>query len=237
MTNVYKSQQNDQKETVQPAKRLPGRPEVTAEERQRRALKTAPWAACFLTYIETGDVTMAAQLHGIDSKAAANKASAEHWGELRDIALQKGTLAATRALERSLGPDAARLEVLHQNREKNFKLAEQMRDDLQELVQGIRDGTLEIEEVKVVKGVVTRYTRRPSIGDRVALVNYASQIAALGYTALGDAPASRSADASTPTARGGGATAPQIQIVLPFAVARPRDEVAPASEERTVIDV
>jgi len=195
-------------------------------------------AAAFLTYIETGDLLTTAELHGIPIKTLTAKATRDRWAQLREVAVSKGTLAVARSVERGLGPDAAKLELVHRNRERNFRLAEQMRDDLQDLVQGIRDGSLEIEEAKLHKGAVIRYTRKPSIGDRVALVNYASQVAALGYTALGDAPASRSADTAAGKGPGGGAgTAPQINIVLPFSIAKPRDEAGSAGSAGPVVDV
>jgi hypothetical protein len=196
-----------------------------------------PMAAAFLTYIEGGDLAMAAELHAIPLKTLTGRASRERWAQLREVALSKGMLAVARSVDRALGPDAAKLELIHRNREKNFRLAEQMRDDLQDLVQGIRSGSLEIEEVKLHKGAPIRYSRKPSIGDRVALVNYASQVAALGYTALGDAPAARSADASPGKHPGGGAASqPTINIVLPFSIAKPRDEQA-AGSAGPVVDV
>lgn len=211
-------------------------------EQDRKKLKSAPpTAAAFLTYIETGDLAMASELHGIPLDKLTRRASNERWAQLREVALSKGSLAVARSVERALGPDAAKLELIHRNREKNFKIAEQMRDDLQDLVQGIRSGSLEIEECKVQAktGAIIRYNRKPSIGDRVALVNYASQIAALGYTALGDAPASRSADTGGGKGPGGGSAAPQqINIVLPFAIAKPRDEAtAGSASDGPVVDV
>jgi hypothetical protein len=229
MSDVHQNDHDGQKEPIPPK-------QITDQDVAK--MKSAPpMAAAFLTYIETGDLAMSAELHGVALKVLTNKASRERWAQLREVALTKGTLAVARSVERALGPDAAKLELIHRNREKNFKLAEQMRDDLQDLVQGIRSGTLEIEEAKVHKGAVIRYSRKVSIGDRVALVNYASQVAALGYTALGDAPASRSADASPGKHPGGGNGAqPTINIVLPFSIAKPRDEQASGSAG-PVVDV
>jgi hypothetical protein len=231
MSTMDQNDQPGQKDTV-PTKQI-------TDQDVAKMKAAPPMAAAFLTYVETGDLALAAELHLIDHKKLVDKASREKWAQLREVALSKGTLAIARSVERALGPDAAKLELIHRNREKNFKLAEQMRDDLQDLVQGIRSGTLEVEDVKVntKTGAIIRYTRKVGIGDRVALVNYASQVAALGYTALGDAPASRSADASPGKHPGGGNGAqPTINIVLPFSIAKPRDEQASGSAG-PVVDV
>ena len=209
----------------------PQTPPAELTPAQARELTKKHSAAAFLTFVETGDIEATAEVHGLDPAQLKQTAKREKWEPKRELARTRGSLAVTRPMSGDDTSELARAELVRRNREASYRVAERLRDDLESVIDDLRAGALEVEETKLVSGVPVVYKRRASLADRVVLANYATQIANLGYQALGDSPKTAGADAASAGGKSGPASAPQIQIVLPISIARPRDEQAEGAPE------
>lgn len=107
------------------------------------------------------------------------------------------------------------LARINENRERNLAIARQLQEDLGELIGKLRDGTLKLTRV-FANGLQTEVD--PSIRDRADLANYAKNVAEMSYRAIGDVEKSRNAPGEA-----GNSGPQQITIVLPPAVAAPRE--------------
>ncbi len=141
---------------------------------------------------------------------------------LKKKVFQDGWVRLAAALPTSvgIGPRAERdLAKIQANREKCLHIAQELQEDLLEVVRQLRSKELKISKT-TSKGETIVVD--PSIKDRVDLANYAKTVADLSYKALGDLADARPAE-------GGGAFggAPgSITIILPPVVAQPRAERA-----------
>ncbi len=202
---------------------------------------THNWPAAFVAYARGVPTTEICEVYGIPEARLNTVMREQNWA----VMVSKLPLAPA-----PLAPvENARMEVLVANREKNYKIACALRDDLVSVLEGLRS-TEEVEETvtdpdgseRVVKRRVNQLRRywhfRGSIvekmvdwsmADRVALANYATMVANLTYTALGDKQATGGAqdrDANAPPP-------PSITIILPGAIANPRS----ARSEPMTIDL
>jgi len=97
-----------------------------------------------------------------------------------------------------------------------------MREHLFEMIAALNAGTLRIKKQFQHQGKIVEYEAEPSILDRLNLATYARTVTDMTYRALGDhvANGGYKADASPGTPP----TAPSVTIVLPAAIAKPRQE-------------
>lgn len=131
----------------------------------------------------------------------------ENWSALAPR-LEQGVVAVNHA-ERGL-------ERISANREKNLEIARLLQEDLLETVTRLRDDTLRVTKV-TSKGL--KFELELGMRERADLANYAKSVAELSYRALGDVEQGKNA-----VPEGGLAGAQQITIILPGAVAAPRQE-------------
>jgi hypothetical protein len=114
------------------------------------------------------------------------------------------------------GAEAERaMERIRVNREKNLLVAIQLQEDLTNVVTKLLDGSLKIEKV-FANG--SRAILDPGVADRQGIALYAKHVAELSYRALGDVESTRG------VSEGGGSQVGQITIILPGAVAAPREK-------------
>lgn len=149
-------------------------------------------------------------------------------GQERDaVAVPRGGPGRSPELVESAlpAPMKAKLELIRRNREVNYKVACELRDDLLEVVAKLRSGELTLEKQWHNKGAVTRAEVEPSIVDRVNLATYARTVADLSYRALGDMAMGEKAASDAGAGTGAGAP-PPITIILPGAIAGPRERQA-----------
>lgn len=108
-------------------------------------------------------------------------------------------------------------EKIKENRAKNFAVARALQEDLIETVQKLRLGKLKVKK-SFANGLTVELD--PGLRDRNDLALYARNVAELSYRALGDI--AESAKNAGGEREGGGPG--QITIILPPAVAAPRQE-------------
>lgn len=120
------------------------------------------------------------------------------------------------------GAEAERaMAKIKANRERNMVTAARLQWDLERVVGQLLDGSLRVERV-FANG--SRVEQAPGIRDRQDLALYAKHVAELSYRALGDVESTRG------IGEGGGSQVGQITIVLPGAVASPREKRAQVIE-------
>lgn len=123
----------------------------------------------------------------------------------------------------------AKAKLIQENRERNYQLWCQLRDDAAILIGELgKPGGLRFKRYWHNKGEIVDKECQMTMGDRTALANYLQMIAIGTYQSLGDKAIVSGAreDGSTLNP----STAPAITIVLPGAIAYPRNE-------REVVDV
>ena len=122
------------------------------------------------------------------------------------------------------------LERIEANREKNLTIAQKLQEDLLETVQRLRDGKMKTTRT-FANGTVSQ--TELSLRDRCDLALYARNVAELSYRALGDIIDYQKPPGSEPSA---GPQVSQITIILPPAVASPRQERALAVNSSYDVD-
>lgn len=115
-------------------------------------------------------------------------------------------------------PEAERAQArIKENRERVFRTARKLQEDLAKTVDSLLAGHLKIKRV-FANG--SSAETEPGLRDRQDLALYAKHVAELSYRALGDIESTRGA------AEGGNSQAGQITIILPGVVAAPREKRA-----------
>lgn len=116
----------------------------------------------------------------------------------------------------------AQLEVMRQNRAKNYKIACDLRDDLVDVVKRLRETKGDGMILKLWHNKGSLVEREVPFGpqDRVALATYAKLVADLTYRALGDKDAAEGGGQTPSDAQG---AAPSITIILPGVISKPRN--------------
>lgn len=111
------------------------------------------------------------------------------------------------------------LKKCEENRHKNYEIASKLRDDAKQIIEGLLAGTLRIKKQFHNRGQIVEFEAEPTLADRVNLATYVRTITDLTYRALGD------------MAVNGGPgelltlpAPPPVTIILPTAVAAPRQE-------------
>jgi hypothetical protein len=124
------------------------------------------------------------------------------------------------------GPDTSPaddiLDKIEANRAKNYEAAAKLREHAVTIIKALCAGTLRIKKQFQHKGQVIEYEAEPGPSDWLSIATYLRTIADMTYRALGDHEANGRyrADAGP----GGSTPAPSIEIVLPDAIAKPREQ-------------
>lgn len=198
------------------------------------------WAAVFAAYCNGTPEDELAIIFNADDAAIRTKIRDEGWAALRarmpiavaaptslhEVPLhERGKQGCPAITSDSVGIEKqtqAKLRLIEQNREANYRIAAELREDLLGLVKSLRAGTLKLEKQwHTPKGVVTRANVDPTIVDRVALAKYAQTIADISYRATGDLSQNGTPRELPP---GVPSSHSQITIVLPGVIAKPRAE-------------
>ncbi|MEI6198079.1 MAG: hypothetical protein WCS42_27500, partial [Verrucomicrobiota bacterium] len=130
------------------------------------------------------------------------------WDTLSGMATQQSlALAAPKSTEA--------LERIQANREKNLKIASGLQDDILDIVDKLRAGTLKGKRYFANGTAVDTET---TLRDRCDLALFAKNVAEMSYRALGDVESAKNAQAGDPAASAG-----QILIVMPAILSQPRE--------------
>lgn len=182
------------------------------------------WQAAFVAYCNGAPEEEISQIFDIPEGTLRNRMVMENWRKLRDEVL------VCRAGQESALPAKvdAKLKLIQENRAENLKVFGKLREHLLKVVTALAEGTgeapgLALEKQWHNKGSVVRAAVAPGPGDWVNIATYARTVAEGTYRALGDFAAQEKPGSDAPT---GAAppTAPAITIILPAAIAAPRQE-------------
>lgn len=136
----------------------------------------------------------------------------ENWAQLAPKIPQLAVALRDDQAERAM-------ERIKDNREKNLAIAQALQQDLLDVIEKLRTGKLKTKKV-FAKGLTIEL--EPTLRDRCDLALYARNVAEMSYRALGDVVET----AKNTQGENGSASAGQITIILPPAVAAPREERA-----------
>ena len=119
-------------------------------------------------------------------------------------------------------PSEGILDKIEANRAKNYEAAAKLREHAVTVIHALCAGTLRIKKQFQHKGQVIEYEAVPGPSDWLNIATYLRTIADMTYRALGDHEANGRyrADAGP----GSPPPAPPIAIVLPDAIAKPREQ-------------
>lgn len=198
------------------------------------------WAEVFAGYCNNASFEELSELHGIALDSLKERARCEGWKRVRNH-----LLAQNRALARLDEGDNStlaarterRLNKLRLNREQNFRDVGVLIEHAREVIEKLRDGTLELEKVFNGKDGIRRATVKPGPGDWVNIATYLRTLQDLSYRALGDMTAAGKAEADVPAGNNGNGNAPAITIILPAAIALPRSQREQAEAGRQAAQV
>lgn len=175
------------------------------------------WSAAFLAYAQGASIEEISRVQAIPQATLEYVQQRDNWPAL-----------AAR-LPRSPEPHGevkAQLNVIKANRQKNYEIACQLRDDLVDVVRRLRSTEgppLTLEKQWHFRGTITRADVPLSISDRVQLATYAKLIADLSYRSLGDKDAAEGGAQDVPPSQ---SAPPSITIILPGLIAKPRKELS-----------
>jgi hypothetical protein len=197
------------------------------------------WAAAFAAFCQGSNLETIAQSLAIPEFKLVERANIEGWTRIAAKLQTHTPLTIAPPTSKQQQELEAKLEVLRINRAQNYKVACDLRDDLVEVVQKLRAGTLRLEKQFHNRGSVVRCDVDPGIVDRVNLATYARSVMDMTYQALGDRTATAGAkDDSAGVASMNSSTPPPITIILPGCIQRPREERAVSDAQvGQVIDI
>lgn len=184
------------------------------------------WQAAFVAYCNGTPEDEISQVFSIPLASLRERMRAEGWAGLRTkmpMALQ--TTAPGGAL--SVPAEAeAKLTLIKENRQKNLAAWSELREHAVEMIQALRTGSLKMEKQFHNKGAVVRADVDPGPGDWVNIAAYLQTISQGTYRALGDMTAQDKPGQDSPAGQINAPQGPAITIILPGAVAQPRQERA-----------
>jgi hypothetical protein len=169
------------------------------------------YTAAFVAWCRGTPTEEICAMFGIPKGTLAKVMKKERWGELQPHA----TLPVAPKGEQQ---NQHMLRCL-ENREKNLKIAEKLREDVSNVLTGLLSGRKQ-KRYWQYQGRVIEHEVEWNMQDRVALANYMTMVANLTYRALGDKEASTAGTSDRPE---GSPPPTSITLVLPGAVATPRD--------------
>lgn len=192
-------------------------------------LRRHNWAAAYSAYYRGAPLQEIADTMKIPMVTLTMVARVEKWEKLREAtslsyAQASVTIPTDKDAEEKWAKRARhQLERIIANREENLVIAERLRQDLANCVQKLLEGTLTQVKVSVTKkGEVVEHEIPATIKDRLDLANYAKLVAEISYAALGD-KAVGGEKVNHGLSAGEAAAVPGITIVLPGAIAEPRN--------------
>jgi hypothetical protein len=187
-------------------------------------------AAAFVEFARGTPIPEIAMMLAIPEDNLRKHACMEKWTELvsnlpatigpSDITGQRGSAA--------LKKSEAQLRAIEHNRAKNLQLWHLLREDAENIIHALIEGRLKFKRYWHNKGSIVEKECEVTMADRNALANYLQVIAAGTYTALGDRVATGMNDKDATS--GQASQAPTINIVLPNAINRPR-------EQRNIVEI
>jgi len=206
------------------------------------------WTAAFTAYVGGASLDEVSQVFAIPEERLKKRSIDEKWPVFREKILDQarallpavtggaGQTSALVAQNDLLPADVrARMELVRQNREKNYKDACDLRDELRKVIEGLQSKTYKVTKLSVYKGMVIPTEMDPGPGDLVNIATFARTIADLSYRALGDAAADGQERKPDPGATNNPQAA--ITIILPAAIGQPRGLRQMPSDSSTVIDL
>lgn len=134
--------------------------------------------AMFIAYTRGASLGEIAQLFGVPDDTLEAVARDQQWGEL-SARLKLEPVESDSAV-------AARLEKMEANREANYNLADDLRQDLARKFAALANGTLKIENIVKHKEGYDVAETNPAPRDIKALAEAARIMSELTYRALGD---------------------------------------------------
>lgn len=211
--------------------------------RDKNTVHQASWMPLFVAYCNGASFEDLAQNFSIPEDKIRRKAVEDNWLSHRTalpLVTNPGMTAETALakVESGLTPSvAAKFKVIEENREKNLKAFEELRDHAVAQVKAFKDGSARVERAWNNKGSVVTHEAAPGPGDWVNLATYLRTIAEGTYAALGDRASGAKNDGSSAPAAANLASGPAITIILPAAVAQPREARTPLDTDSQVIDL
>jgi hypothetical protein len=211
---------------------------------------TYTWDAAFVAFCNGSNVEEISEVFKIPLRSVKQRCMAAGWRALRTklplITNKTGMELMTRQVNAVADAKLptkveARIARIEENRKHNLAVFAELREHLIEKVKAFKAGTLLVQKVFCTKGLITTYEAPPGPGDWVNIASYANQVAQGTYRALGDLAAQDKPHQDSGPGGGQLPIGPSITIILPAAVAQPREErslneakAVPAAE---VIDV
>lgn len=181
------------------------------------------YTGAFLAWCRGAPLEEVSALFGIPIGALQKRKRKEKWEELAHM--------APNAIVPAKSAENMHVQRCLENREKNLKIAEKLREDVTQVLDGLLKGK-KMKRYWQFQGRVIEHEVDWNMQDRVALANYMTMVANLTYRALGDREAASTADTSD---RPGGSPSPvSITMVLPGAIANPRD-IRPGDKKAGVV--
>jgi hypothetical protein len=181
------------------------------------------YTAAFLAFANGATVEELSQTFSIPINSLENTITQQNWRALA---------ARLPRSPEPHGSTSAKLAVIADNRERNFKIACDLRDDILDVVAKMRSPEgLTLEKQWHNRGSVTRAEVPMSLSDRVALASYFKMVADLTYRALGDKDAAEGGAQDVSPSQ---SAPPSITIILPGVIAKPRANMDLASANVTV---
>lgn len=188
------------------------------------AKKYNNYAAAFVEYCKGMPVEEISQSFGILEQTLRQKISEQKWAVLANQVKEETALMLRGETGIGRSPDKveARAAVIQENRERNYSLWCELRDEAAEVIHALRAGKLRFKKYWNNKGQIIEKETAPTMNDRTALASYLQMIAMGTYQALGDKGVISGAkmDGIGDNPQG----VPQITIVLPGAICAPREE-------------
>lgn len=204
------------------------------------------WAAAFTAYVGGSTLEEVAAVFGIPENFVKRRSIDEKWPVMRDkilaqskalVVSEHGPVSQLQAQNDLLPAEVrARLAIIKHNREVQYQRAVKMGEELDRILQGIREGTYKVgKHISVPKVGPVWVEAAPGPADLVNIATYARTLADLAYRALGDA----AADGQERRAEVSATNSPQqaITIILPTAIGAPRGERLLPSDSQHVIDL
>lgn len=196
-----------------------------------------PWIQAFVMFCHGTPFEEIAAALDIPIKSLRQKASADQWVKHRanlPVAVQASVNAVANdelpistteknRVESGIPIGQARLQAIVENREKNLKIWDKLREVAIKQIEALGAGTLKVQKVFCFKGMVVTHDAAPGPGDWVNIATFLQTISQGTYRALGDFQGpEKGQDAAAGALHP--PTAPAVTIILPAAISAPREE-------------
>ena len=192
------------------------------------------WAGAFTAYVGGSTPEEVATVFGIPEETLQVRMSTEKWAPLKEKLLAQSRALVLQHPDQApmLKADAqdllppeirARLTLIKNNRETQYRRAVRMGEELDKILNGLADGSYKVGKWLSIPKVGPQWVEAaPGPADLVNIATYARTLADLAYRALGDA----AADGQERRTEVQAANNPQqaITIILPGSIAQPRGE-------------